>query len=99
MVKQSQVCNESKVMTTTMLFYIPAYFGSNVASYFKFLRILLLLNITAGILMISFTTVPQVNTKIICHFPYKIFHGCCVAYTVKTIHLVIICACLCIVHI
>ncbi|XP_063408816.1 transmembrane channel-like protein 3 [Mytilus trossulus] len=38
---------------------LSAYFGSNVASYFKFLRILLLLNIAAGILMISFITVPQ----------------------------------------
>lgn len=38
---------------------IAAYFGSNVASYFTFLRILFYINVTTAFVMFAFTTLPH----------------------------------------
>ncbi|GFO05794.1 transmembrane channel-like protein [Plakobranchus ocellatus] len=39
---------------------IAAYFGTNVASFFRFLRFLIFLNVFLGLLMFSFISLPQI---------------------------------------
>ncbi|XP_061163504.1 transmembrane channel-like protein 3 [Saccostrea echinata] len=41
---------------------LTAYFGSTVASYFTFLRTLFFLNLLTGLILFSFTGVPQITT-------------------------------------
>ncbi|KAH9514125.1 hypothetical protein Btru_030338 [Bulinus truncatus] len=41
---------------------IAAYFGSNVASYFSFLRFLVIINIVMCVLMFGFVSLPQIIT-------------------------------------
>ncbi|XP_060083132.1 transmembrane channel-like protein 3 [Ylistrum balloti] len=73
---------------------IAAYFGSNVASYFKFLRILFYINISTAFVMFAFTTLPHLidtdtesNLTITGTFgelsDSLMFYG---AYSNKTIH-------------